>query len=92
MKRPRVVIHNHHGRDENTASSELNMPWERRQVITDALSHIQRAAKGVPDQVVTGNQVTMVQRALMHLRQEIDNALECLEEKTEKTEEKKPKK
>jgi archaellum component FlaC len=82
VKHPRVVIHNHHGRDEKKAtSSELNMPWERRQVITDALGHIQRAAKGVPDQVTTGNQVATVQRALLHLREEIDSALECLEEK-----------
>lgn len=71
--KPRIRIINHRAGDE-----ELNMPWERRQVINDALSHIQRAAKGVPDSIATTNQVLIVKRALGHLRQEIDVAIKLL--------------
>jgi hypothetical protein len=79
--RPRVVIHNHRGRDENKASSELNMPWEKRQVINDALAHIKRTCGVVPDAIATGNQIATVKRALGQLRQEVDVAIKLLLEK-----------
>ena len=80
MKRPRVVIHNHHVLDEST-SSELNMPWEKRQVINDALSHIKRTCNVVPESVTTSNQLSTLKRALGQLRQEIDVAIKLLLEK-----------
>jgi hypothetical protein len=80
MRKPRVAIYNHRGRDEQT-SSELNMPWEKAKVINDALGHIKRTCNVVPDSVATVNQLSTVKRALGQLRQEVDVAMKLLLEK-----------
>ena len=74
IKKPRVRIINHHARDE----SELNMPWERRQTLNDALSHIQRVAGNIPSSITTTNQVTAVKRAVGALKVEIDAVMKLL--------------
>jgi hypothetical protein len=81
MRRPRVVIHNHRGIDENKMSSELNMPWEKAKVINDGLAHIKRTCGVVPDNVVTSNQLAVVKRSLGQLRLEVDAVLKMLLEK-----------
>jgi hypothetical protein len=74
-RKPRIRIINHRAGDE----SELNMPWEKRQVICDALSHIQRASRSVPGSIVTANQVATIKRSLENLSKEIKAALELLD-------------
>ena len=79
MKRsPRIRIINHRASDE----SELNMPWERRQALNDAIAHLKRAIGVVPDSITTGNQVLAAKRAVGSLRQEVDVVLKLLLETT----------